>query len=85
VKPTYRQVLQSLYLCEPHHCCEYAEAYLYPPQRGTEGRRVELSGGGTLQVHPKPYWDIDDGDGGAVIAVKFCPWCGLKLPGGERC
>jgi hypothetical protein len=69
----------SLYLVPRHLCNEYARHYLFPPNKGTDGFvKLSLREG---KIEPVAYWYIDLGDGGPLLPVDFCPWCGVRLVG----
>lgn len=75
---SYDELRQSLFIFSRHICCAEAERYLLPPQEGTNGF-VQYDGGEVL-FKAYPNWHIDLGDGGSLIDVQFCPFCGIKLP-----
>lgn len=68
---------ESLYLFTRHICCDDAGGYLFPPSRGT-GSYVRVNEG-YVEVNEMDDWRIDIGDGGVLVAVKFCPFCGELL------
>ena len=67
----HREYEKSLDLFDRHLCCDCAEFYLYPPRIGGVYCNTTF--------HPFSSWIIDVSDGGALIPVKFCPFCGEKL------
>lgn len=70
---------KSLLLFEPHICCDEAEMYLYPPRRGTDDY-VPCKRGGMIRYRAVANWRIDEGNGGHIVPVRFCPFCGVELP-----
>lgn len=62
---------KSLNLFDRHLCCDGAKYCLYPPRKGGSH--------GNTTFHPFPSWIIDNGDGGTIIEVQYCPFCGEKL------
>lgn len=73
----HNNIRESLYLYKRHICCDESGYYLFPPNRGTDGF-VECDLG-NIKIHPVDNWHIDLGDGGVLIPVKFCPFCGERL------
>jgi len=72
-----RKIKESLYLFERHICCDDAEYYLFPPNKATDGFvQLEI---GTIRINAVRFWYIDIGDGGNIIKVRFCPFCGENL------
>ena len=77
--PTIAELDESL-LLQPHHsCCDDAR-YLHPPMKGTDGKFVDVLLGGWLIIDACSEWVFDIGDGGYTPAIRFCPFCGEKLP-----
>ena len=74
-----QELYKSLRLREPHICCDEAKWYLGVPRKGTDGP-VRLDDSlGTINCRPIDTWHLDLGDGGAIIPVRFCPFCGEEL------
>ena len=75
--PSMNRVHKSLILCEPHVCCDDADAYLYPPRKGTDGWVPDIIG--SVQYKPIDTWYLDNGCGCDLIPVQYCPFCGIRL------
>lgn len=68
------ELIQSLYIYPKHKCCDEAEYYLDPPHDGCD--MTSLDGGGQISIKASTEWHIGNDD---YIAIKYCPWCGIKL------
>lgn len=70
-----RQYEASLNLFERHLCCDDAGYYLFPPRKSGKW--------GNMTFFSIDTWHIDLGDGGPLLIVQFCPFCGEKLEAKE--
>ena len=73
---------RSLEIQPRHKCCGFAN-YLMPPTKGTDGFATFDSRSrfpSHIKIHPRTEWTFDIGNGGHAPPIKFCPFCGDKLP-----
>lgn len=68
----------NLFLENEHLCCDEAEWYLFPPNKAICGI-PDLHNIGFISISSIGFWNIDLGDGGPLLSVRYCPWCGIKL------